>query len=571
MSAFYPLEYLSVLKRQKLLFFTIFGSILFVSFLFVAQWSKYRAFATVEVVPPEIAIDAVESPQNRILTAEAMADLQISRLKQKVLSTSSLADIVTKLNLYPKARAHTPIAYIAKNMQRKIDIHLMSTVLANPASAQKVSAFQLSAIAFTLSFEYSDPFLAQKTVNELVSRFLDEDLKDRRETAQKTSEFLEGQIEILSATLEEQEQKIAEFQAAHGVTRPDALGFNQQASITTSSRLLAIESELISNLGLIGALRAQLVQTDPYSRVVDEGGEVLSTPAIQLRALKSQYATLSAKYGPAHPDVLKVSRQINALKNEISPVNLSARLKAKITDMKAKLSSAEKTYGSAHPDYISLQNQLQNLEDQLENVQNDAASLVKDDADNPAYLQIVVQINAAEKQREALEAQRDAVKSQQEEFRKAVADNPVAEQKMAALARDYDNMMFLYRDLKARKLAADMSKTIEEGHVGRRLAVIDPPELPLGTSPSKKLILAGGFVFALMAGLGSIIGLQILSQTVIGPHHLESLIGSSPLITVPHLFSLEEKIKARRLIIKLLVVAPFVAAVPLILISFKPL
>lgn len=287
--------------------------------------------------------------------------------------------------------------------------------------------------------------------------------------------------------------------------------------------------------------------------------------------MKSQYATLSAKYGPAHPDVLKVSRQINALKNEISPVNLSARLKAKITDMKAKLSSAEKTYGSAHPDYISLQNQLQNLEDQLENVQNDAASLVKDDADNPAYLQIVVQINAAEKQREALEAQRDAVKSQQEEFRKAVADNPVAEQKMAALARDYDNMMFLYRDLKARKLAADMSKTIEEGHVGRRLAVIDPPELPLGTSPSKKLILAGGFVFALMAGLGSIIGLQILSQTVIGPHHLESLIGSSPLITVPHLFSLEEKIKARRLIIKLLVVAPFVAAVPLILISFKPL
>jgi hypothetical protein len=80
-----------------------------------------------------------------------------------------------------------------------------------------------------------------------------------------------------------------------------------------------------------------------------------------------------------------------------------------------------------------------------------------------------------------------------------------------------------------------MNKTIEEGHSGHRLAVINPPELPRGTNPSKKLILLAGFVFSFTAALGSILGLQILSNNVVGPKHLEGIIGMPPLVTVKHL------------------------------------
>ncbi len=569
MTALYPLEYLSVLRRRKAIFLGVFAIIFLASLIFALSWSKYRAVATVEVARPEIALDAVESKESAAMTAEAMADLQISRLKQQVLSVSSLGDIIAKLNLYPDARKHTPIAYIAKDMREKIDVHLIGTSLANPASAQKATALQLSAIAFVLRFEYPNPMLAQKTVNELVSRFLDEDLKERRETAQKTSDFLEGQIEILTASLEELEQKIAEFRAENGNVRPDALAFNQQASITSTSRLLAVESEIVSNLGLIGALRAQLAQTDAYARVVDESGEILSTPAIQLRALKSQYATLTAKYGPEHPDVVKVSRQIDALATEADPVNLVARLKAKISDAKARMDVAQKTYGAEHPDYVLLKNELSSLEDQLQSAQklakNSAAESVRKDADNPAYLQIVAQLEAAEKQQYALEKQRDDVKQQQDEFQSAIAANPAVEQKMAALARDYENLMVLYRELKARKLAADMNKTIEEGHAGRRLTVIDPPELPLRTEPAKQLILAAGFLLAFLASMGSVLGIQVLSQSVIGPHHLESLIGVAPLVTVPRLRTLDEKIKDRQILLGIFIAAPFIAAALLVL------
>ncbi len=562
MSAMNPLEYISVIRRMKITFLVVCGSLFFISLIFAINWSKYRAYATVEVARPEISMEALETSNGAMLSATALADLQISRLKQTVLSTSSLAEIIAKLDLYPKAREKTPIAYIAQDMNEKINLRLVSTSLANPASAQKATALQLSAIAFVLSFEYPNPLKAQKTVNELVTRFLDADLKDRRKTAQKTSEFLQGQIDILTASLEEQEKKIAGFRAQNGNIRADALVFNQQASVTTTSRLLAIESEVVSSLGLIGALRAQLAQTQPYSLIIADSGETLTTPAIQLRALKSQYATLKSKYGSKHPDLLKTARQIKALEKDQGSNSASntARIKAKIYDIEAKIQTTENTYGSEHPDLKQLVSQLDKLKAELADADQGAYDEmgIKNDADNPAYLQIVAQLDAAEKQQDALIAQRDQIKEQQSEYQDAIEANPVSEQQLAGLARDYDNMMLLYRELTARKLSADMSKTIEEGHSGHRLAVINPPELPRGTSPSRKIILLAGMVFSVMAGLGTVLGIQILSQKVIGPKHLESLLGVSPLVTIPTFKSYDEKINEINLIKKALVIGPIV-------------
>ncbi len=567
--AFFLLEYLSVLKHRRYIFAGVFTFVFLASLIFAMNWSRYTSFATVEVSRPEISADAIDtSGPNAVTTVEALADLQISRLKQKVLSTSSLAEIITKLNLYPAQRKSTPIAYVAEDMRKKIDVQLLSTSLANPASAQKASALQLSAIAFIVSFKYGDPVLAQKTVNELVTLFLDEDLKERRSTAKKTTEFLDGQIKILSENLEDQEKKIAEFRAKNGDIRPDALAFNQQAAVTTTTRLLSIESELISNLGVIGALRSQLAQTDAYSRIVDDqSGEVLTTPAIQLRALKSQYASLTAKYGPKHPDVVKVSRQIEAMEAQSESKNEGARIKAQLDDVSAKLDVAEEEYGPDHPDVVSLTNQYLSLFAQLEAVSSDENSGldITEDADNPAYLQIVAQLQAAQEKQKALEKQKEEVKKQEDEFRKAIAQNPAAEQQMAGLVRDYDNLMAMYRDLKAKKLASEMNETIEQGSIGQRLSIIEAPQVPLKTNPSRLIIAFGGFAFALMAAFGIVLGLQIMSQSIIGPHHLESLIGVAPLVKIPHLQTIDEKIALRKLGIKALTFAPVVLALLVIL------
>jgi uncharacterized protein involved in exopolysaccharide biosynthesis len=546
MTAFYPLEYASVLWRRKILFLSVFGSIFFFSFMYALNWDTYRAEATIEIAPPKIARDVLDD--SGLGTVEALADLQISRLKQKVFSTSSLANIITKLDLYPEARKARPIAYIAADMRRNIGINLMSTSLANPAAARKASAENLAAIAFKLTFEHNDPVLAQQTVNELITRFMEEDLDDRRSTGERTTAFLASQIEALAKSLVEQERLIAEFRAENGDIRPDALAFNQQALASAKSRLLSIDTEIISNLGLQGALRAQLAKTDPYSRLLEDG-EVFTTPTIQLKLLKSEYAGLSGRYGPEHPDVVKLSRQIEALEKTANTQEYTSRLMAQISDAQGRLERAQSEYGEGHPDVASLQRELRSLRDELSDSRNRPAgdnAIIKADADNPAYLQIIAQLEAAQEQAKALEAQRDQMELQMVEYTAAVVDNPATEQRLAALTRDYQNSQILYRELKAKKLASEMNEKIEAGRSGRRLAVINAPELPLGTQPSRKLFAIAGFLFAGMCGLGSVIGLQLMHNTIMGRNHLEAVIGAPPIVTIPHLRGYEEEVRFRR-------------------------
>src|SRR5581483_406534 len=129
----------------------------------------------------------------------------------------------------------------------------------------------LSAIGFNLSFDYSDPQIAQHVLDELVTRFLDEDLRQRREEAEETSAFLQSQIAALETSMAEQEKKIAAFQEEHGISSPEMLMFNQQASASTLMSLQNLHSQITANEGTQGSLRAQLANVDPYTRVIADG------------------------------------------------------------------------------------------------------------------------------------------------------------------------------------------------------------------------------------------------------------------------------------------------------------
>ncbi len=542
-------DYLSILWRRKKLFLAVGGLVLLAALAFALNWSNYRSRATVEVAQPELSGALIaDGDGNPIAALESMADLRISRLKQKVLATGSLIDVVTKFDLYPGRRKNAPIAAVADHMRKDIKIALVGSALANPASAQKASAGQLAAIAFTLSFDYGDPRLARQVTNELVSRFLDEDLKERRTRARETAAFLDLQLKALEKSLAEQEKKIADFHAAHGDVRPDMLAFNQQTATATAMRLQNLDSRIESNLGAQGALRAQLALVDPYSRVVDDG-KVLTTPSAQLKALKSEYATLSARYGPEHPDVLRVGRQVAALEMRGVRSHDTGPLRAKITDIRARLAAARKEFGADHPDVRSLKSQMGRLEQQLAR----AASApgrpsggIKADADNPAYLQIVAQLRAAQEQYKALISQKDLLQAQQEKFQSAVAQNPGVEQQLAALTRDYDNTRLRYRQMKEKKMTADMSREIEQDRSGPRLQVIDPPDLPADTRPRRVLLVLGGLILSVGMGLVSVLAAQILFGGVVGARHLEALAGVAPLVTIPYLAVAGEKLRLSR-------------------------
>jgi len=252
-----------------------------------------------------------------------------------------------------------------------------------------------------------------------------------------------------------------------------------------------------------------------------------------------------ASHGPDHPDVAKIRRQIDALRSEVNRASKeTAQLKSQIIDMRANLETAEKTYGPEHPDVVSMRNQLKKLEDQLTTAKPDALNsddIVVPDADNPTYLEFAAQLHAAQEQRKTLLSQRKDLQAQLEKYQKALIENPEAQKEMAALSRDYENAQVRYRELKEKKMAADMGEQIQKDRTGERLTLIDHPALPIGTHPPRIVFFIAGALLSLMGGLAAVALAQIVSQSVVGVRHLESLVGMAPLVAVPHVYTQEER------------------------------
>jgi len=564
-------DYLAILRWRKKYFFLTFSLLWSISLVFALCWSNYRSTATVEIEQAQIAPDMTTPMGMNPNGPEALADLRISKIQQKVTAPSSLIDIILKYDLYPDSRQVEPIASTAGRMQNKFHLALIGSTVANPAATEKVSVTQLSAIAFTLSFDYSNPHLAQQVTNELVTRFLDEDLKQRHAQAEATSEFLATQITALEASLADQEKKIAEFQKEHGAARPEALMFNQQAAETTFLSLQGLDSQISANEGTQGQMRGQLAVVDPYSRVIADG-QVLTTPAIQLKALEAQYTTLTAQYGPDYPDVIKIRHQIDALRGQTGIRSKgTGQIKAQIEDLSTNLAAAEHTYGPDSPDVISLRHQLEKLEKELTTASAGGLTgeeALKKDADNPAYLQLVAQLRSAEEQHKSLVEQREKLRAQQSKYQAAVAQNPMLEQEMARLSRDYENAQLRYRDLKEKKMAADMDEQMIQDRKGQRLNVISPPDLPTKTHPSRLLIIIAGFILSVLGGIGTVILVQAINRNILGSQHLAAIVGVSPLVTVPHIYTQREAARVRRRKPMIVATSLFLATATILVIHF---
>jgi hypothetical protein len=103
-----------------------------------------------------------------------------------------------------------------------------------------------------------------------------------------------------------------------------------------------------------------------------------------------------------------------------------------------------------------------------------------------------------------------------------------------------------YREIKEKKMSADMNETMEQGRKAQRLDVIDAPDLPdRAHFPPRLIVLGAGFVFSFFAGFGGVGLAQSLSRSVHGSRHLAELTGAPPLVTLPHIFTRHENWKIR--------------------------
>jgi uncharacterized protein involved in exopolysaccharide biosynthesis len=134
----------------------------------------------------------------------------------------------------------------------------------------------------------------------------------------------------------------------------------------------------------------------------------------------------------------------------------------------------------------------------------------------------------------ALESRRDRLDEKISGYQARVEETPRAEQQLASLTRDYQQLRENYNAALKKEMDAEMARRLEEYWKGGYFRVLDPAYLPRRPIRAyAPLFLLGGLVLGLGAGLVAAFVADLLDRSVKTERDLGDLVACPVLVTVP--------------------------------------
>lgn len=539
------LEYVRAAKHRRLRLLASFAIGMVLSVLLaVLLPSKYRSSGT-------ILIEQQEMPQEFVRSSvSSYADQRVQVISKRVMTTETLLNIVRRYELYPNLRATATREAVIKQMTKDIALKMISADVIDPRSGHPTSA----TIAFEVSYVSNNPDLAAKVANELTTLYLNENLNNRTQTARDASQFLQQEGDRLNQHIGELEAELAKFKDKHAQQLPELTQLNLQMMDHTEEELRTQEARKASLEQQRVFLEAQLAMLKPNSTVFSDTGERIVSSSDRLKMARSQLDSARAKYGEDHPDVIRLQREVSGLEREVSNTGKAEHtastavdkdlndLQRQLQSAQAALADAQGRYGPEHPDRVRLQRVVDSLQQELADARQHSAPadtvsatrLKPTDADNPAYVQIQAQLSSTINDLAAADEQLAKLRARVSDYQRNISLGPQVEQRYRELMRDYDNTRLKYAEIRSKQTEAKASQDLEADRKGERFTLIDPPLPPEEpVSPNRKLILVLGFFFSCALAAGTLWLSEKVDSSVRGRLDLLALTGVPPLALVP--------------------------------------
>ena len=497
-------DYLSILKRRWLQMLAVFIIVVLTAIAVAILMSPvYQSTGTILVEAQQIPVDVIKA------TVTSFADERIEVIKQRVMTRDNLYRIINKYKLYPKKIDSETTSTLIDLMRQSISVEIVN------ADVQSANGGKAT-IAFKVGFEYEKPDIAHKVANEIVTLFLDENVKARTLRATETTEFLTQEVGNLKKELESVENKVATYKQQNSDSLPEHM-------------------ELY--MGMLHQSELDIKEIDRDYKSTQE----------ELRYLDVDLASASA------------SAKKTTVKGSASE---------ELNKAKANLQIAQATYKDTHPAIRALKRQIENLEKTSGSITDE--KLDKPDLDSELVLgKIRAQIEAGKVRLNSLAQQKKSTQDKLAQLQSQVTKSPQVEKGLTGLQRDYDNAKTKYEEMKSKQLNAKIAENLEQENKAERFSLIEPPIFPdKPIRPNRVKIIALGILAALASALGLAILLELLEGKLRGVDAVTSVIGIRPLVIVPYIYTQQELNRKRNTTRYLLVGIGLVIVIVLLAIHF---
>jgi len=461
-------DYIDIMRRHKGWVFGPFLFTLVASVVGVYLWpDSYVSQAVVKIVPQKVPETMVQSAVN-----QQMAD-RINSMAQTILSRTVLTTIINTFGLYPRERSREPIEDVIEDMKKQISIEAIGPATGGP---------QRAVPAFAVKFSYENRYLAQRVVQDLVSRFIDENIRNRSNATFQTTQFMKDEMEEAKKQLDAIGDQLTKFRVSNNGRLPD---------------------QLDANIGQMNGLQTQVTYLDAQiSRANQEKLEVEANIRIykdQLAALTKEPAETSAALQERNEKLAEADREIDTLDKELALLR--------------------QHYKETYPDVQTVAARLAGARKRREDIlQEETAKKPATPAPRPPNPQTVREARDLDAVIRRLQSSIEAKDLEIQEYNKQMKSAndamkayqgrietiPMGEKEYGDLLRDRDMAKQKYEDLETKLGRAQIAQEMEGRKQGETLELLDPASLPQNPAEPKRPL-----VISIGAGIGLLLGIVI--------------------------------------------------------------
>jgi succinoglycan biosynthesis transport protein ExoP len=467
-------------RRSQLVLVVAAAGLLLATFVAAILPNQFESRATLLIEPQTISQKLVESN-----LTETELNSRLHLISMQILSRGRLSRVIDEFDVYPELERKLTREEIIEKMRSEISV---TPVLSELEARVGVRSADVEINTFQLGYRHRNRDIAAAVANRLANDFVEEHIKERAEMSGDTSEFIEAELQRLSARIAELEEKISTVKSLNIGRLPEDLPTNQNRyerlmqSIRDTQRELAIaqsDEAFYRQQMLMGGTDLRFQNNDTPEKRIEQ---------MRLALNEAQARGLTEK----HPDVIRFRQEIAQLELAVK----NSRAEDKPLSLAQENARAEQQRAGLRSD--SARSELERLQEQLKEVEE------------------------------------------------RMAETPKVAEQLSAYEREYQHLFDSYQQYSSKRLEAGVAADMERRQKGEKFRVLEAAiPMPQPASPNRPVILMIGLVLGVLAGGGLGLLAEITDLSFHDARSLQSRLGIPVLAAVPPVLLESDRLFAR--------------------------